>query len=113
MRKVYRIKWGTSRGRDTYGYTTCSCIDEQGRRTSCNGGGYDLEGTALADSLARDFKDVIVRKLETMDKTPGFAHVNEKGELFMDGAVGASTVLQFMEECGIHFDRTKELYIQE
>lgn len=50
------IRWGTSRGRDSYGYTTCSLRNQRGERVAaCNGGGYDMRGTVLGDWLARTF----------------------------------------------------------
>lgn len=51
------VKWGTSRGQNSYGYTTCS-LWHQGRRVAaCNGGGYDLRGTVFGSFLARQFAD--------------------------------------------------------
>lgn len=39
-------RFGTSKGADTYGYTTCT-IKDANARGACSGGGYDLLGTAL------------------------------------------------------------------
>ena len=45
-----RLGYGTSRGRDTYGYTTVRLTDEStGKTYRCMGGGYDMVGTVLAD----------------------------------------------------------------
>jgi hypothetical protein len=50
------IRWGTSRGQDTYGYTTCSLRNQRGKRVAaCNGGGYDMRGTVLGNWIARTF----------------------------------------------------------
>lgn len=50
------IRWGTSRGRDTYGYTTCSLRNDRGDRVaSCSGGGYDLRGTVIGEWIAKTF----------------------------------------------------------
>jgi hypothetical protein len=50
------IRWGTSRGRNTYGYTTCSLRDQNGRLiAACNGGGYDMRGTVVGIWLASTF----------------------------------------------------------
>lgn len=50
---VLEFKWGTSRGRDTYGYSICTAYVDGKRIASCNGGGYDMEGTAFADALMK------------------------------------------------------------
>lgn len=57
------IRWGVSRGRNSYGYTTCSLRNHHGKRVAaCNGGGYDLHGTVIGEWIARTFpKDL--RKL--------------------------------------------------
>lgn len=49
------FRWGTSRGRDTYGYTICTLYVDGSKVSSCNGGGYDMKGTALGRYIARDF----------------------------------------------------------
>lgn len=51
--KIYGMvfRWGTSRGRDTYGYTTCSCRIEGKRMGFASGGGYDLKGSAFGGAL--------------------------------------------------------------
>jgi len=47
------IKYGTSRGAETYGYTTCSAWIDGKRLGSCSGGGYDLGGTALGEAVIK------------------------------------------------------------
>lgn len=65
MHTLY-IKWGTSRGRDTYGYTTCT-LSENGRKiTGCNGGGYDMRGTVFGNWLASAYRDRLL-KLKAKD----------------------------------------------
>lgn len=50
------IRWGVSRGRNTYGYTTCSLRNHRGQRVAaCNGGGYDMRGTVVGHWLAATF----------------------------------------------------------
>lgn len=52
------VRWGISRGRDTYGYTTCTLsVEGKGRRASCCGGGHSLIGACLGEWLSRDFAD--------------------------------------------------------
>ena len=45
------IKWTVSRARDTYGWNICTLTDTRGRKARCNGGGYDMVGTVVADWL--------------------------------------------------------------
>lgn len=49
------FRWTTSRGRDTYGYNICALYVDGVKVSSCNGGGYDMEGTALGNWIARRF----------------------------------------------------------
>lgn len=61
------IRWGTSRGRETAGYTTCSLRNGAGKRVAaCNGGGYDLRGTVVGHWIAATFADDL-RKLRAED----------------------------------------------
>lgn len=52
MRTLY-IKWGTSRGRDTYGYTTCTLRENGTKLAACNGGGYDTRLLIFSESDRR------------------------------------------------------------
>ena len=47
--KTLEIKWGTSRGRDSYGYTTCTLRSDGVKIAGCNGGGYDMLGTVIGN----------------------------------------------------------------
>lgn len=63
------VKWGTSRGRDTYGYTTCSLWEDGRRMTACNGGGYDMRGTVFGRWLAAKYADRLLKlKPEQMEE---------------------------------------------
>lgn len=64
MHTLY-IKWGTSRGRDTYGYTTCTLRENGEKIAACNGG-YDMRGTVFGNWLARTYTDRL-RKLKAKD----------------------------------------------
>ena len=55
------IKWGTSRGRDTYGYTTCALYIDGRKVAACNGGGYDMKGAVFGEWLAATFADRLRR----------------------------------------------------
>jgi hypothetical protein len=62
------IRWGTSKGRDTYGYTTCSLRNQRGEKVAaCNGGGYDMRGTVIGNWIAATFpKELCSLKPEDM-----------------------------------------------
>lgn len=51
------IKWGTSRARDSYGYTLCSLYIDGEKAERCNGGGYDMTGTVIGNYIARVYTD--------------------------------------------------------
>lgn len=60
-----RFRWGTGKGRDNYGYTTCY-LHVDGRRVSgCDGGGYDLKGTAFGHWIARAFRERLHQRITT------------------------------------------------
>lgn len=56
------VKTGTSRARDTYGYLIVSLYIDGKKVASCNGGGYDMEGTVFGSWIAKTFPDAL-RKL--------------------------------------------------
>lgn len=49
------IKWGTSRGQYTYGYTTCTLRCNGTKVSGCNGGGYDMKGTVIGNYVTWAF----------------------------------------------------------
>lgn len=54
---VAEFRWTVSRGQDTYGYNICSLYIDGVKVSSCNGGGYDMQGTCLADWLVEIEQD--------------------------------------------------------
>lgn len=78
------IRWGTSRGQDTYGYTTCSLRNSRGNKiAACNGGGYDMRGTVLGDWLARTFPNELCAL--KADKMPSHSHWESARSRVCDG----------------------------
>ena len=61
--KILKLKWSISKARETEGYNICTLLDGN-KRYSCNGGGYDMQGTALALWLEANFQDRLSRLLE-------------------------------------------------
>jgi hypothetical protein len=49
------FKWSHSRAASTYGYLVCRCYADGTYMAGCNGGGYDLRGTAFGDYIAKAF----------------------------------------------------------
>jgi hypothetical protein len=61
MTKTLEFRWTVSRGRDTYGYNICSLYVNGDRASRCNGGGYDMKGTALGDYIAKAYADRLMK----------------------------------------------------
>lgn len=61
MSITLEFKWGVSRGRDSYGYNICSLYVNGDKVSSCNGGGYDMKGTALGNWVAKAFAKRLTR----------------------------------------------------
>lgn len=55
------FRWTISRGRDSYGYNICSLWVDGQKVSSCNGGGYDMEGTALGTWVAARYAGRLIR----------------------------------------------------
>ena len=84
-RKTLIFKWGTSRARDTYGYSICTLYVDGKRVAICNGGGYDMKGTCLGDYIASHFPDDL-RKLKVEFYGLTFHDPNFKpGEQIIEG----------------------------
>lgn len=64
------VRWGVSRGADSYGYTTCSLKVAGVRRGYCNGGGYDMTGTVLGQFIADEFSEEL-RSMGTRELVRG------------------------------------------
>ena len=115
MEKVLKFKWTVSRGRDTYGYNICSLYVDGNKVSSCDGGGYDMKGTALGNWITDIFQDKL-RKLPANygsgdngngfyglsfynDKTKKRQHRWSKNvdRAYIDGACGFSSVQRILE----------------
>lgn len=111
------VRYGTSRGRDTYGYTTCTLtVDGKGRRASCCGGGYSLTGACLGGWLQRDFADQLkaldlgrltksginTYGLSFWDKSTGknVARWKEGAILHVQGACGEDSMTRILRTLG-------------
>ena len=63
MNNEYNLKfrWTTSKAANTYGYNICSLVVNGEKVSACNGGGYDMQGTALGSWIARKFKKELLQ----------------------------------------------------
>ena len=114
---VLTLSTGTSRGRETDGYTIVRLLDETtGKRYRCMGGGYDMQGTVfgewLQDVYQRELREIAdqaysrtVAALNTDNSRDPFTlerTVNEHGlygmslradgSVYLDGACGMSSM---------------------
>lgn len=55
--KNLHFKWTVSRGRETYGYNICTLLVDGDKVASCNGGGYDMQGTAFGEWIQNAYQD--------------------------------------------------------
>ena len=116
---LLRVTYGTSRGRDTYGYTIVTLHDDStGKRYRCMGGGYDMLGTVVGEWL----QDVAQDKLKALrpyctwtagtpgtevdkDGLYGLSHTHTRKLTStvarVDGACGLSSVERIAKECRI------------
>jgi hypothetical protein len=51
------FRWTVSRGISTYGYNICTLFVDGNKVASCNGGGYDMQGTSLASWIQNNFQE--------------------------------------------------------
>ena len=127
--KYVTVRRGTSRGRDTYGYTTCTLtVDGKGRRASCRGGGYSIAGACLGEWLRRDFagqlqaldlgrlakSGIDTYGLSFWDKSTGknVARWKEGAVLHVQGACGEGPMVRILQVLGynlIQAGRTRNI----
>lgn len=106
MQQVFQLefKWGVSRGRDTYGYNICSLYVGGKKVSSCNGGGYDMKGTAFGDWIEKQFQS----ELKKLNPSDFYGMRVYDGEVVLDGACGFSSIERIVNALGytIKFDRS-------
>lgn len=95
---ILQIKWSVSRGRNTYGYNICSLYVDGQKSASCNGGGYDMEGSVLGDWMTREFQ----HQLKSIDETQfyGIRKNYETNKTYLDGACGFSSMTKILNAIG-------------
>ena len=84
MNKTLKFKWTVSKAKDSYGYNICSLWIDGEKVSSCNGGGYDMKGVALANWMEKEFKAELLKltrefyglSFHVPDYDPGKAVIN-------------------------------------
>ena len=111
------FRWTVSRGRDTYGYNICSLYVDGIKVSSCKGGGYDMEGTALGDFISDAYQD---RLQNIRDKTHRYTDDRRTepgtlyglsvvlGKMHIDGACGILSVIRIMRSIGLELEWVKD-----
>lgn len=106
------IRWGTSRGRDTYGYTTCSLRNNRGERiASCNGGGYDMRGTVIGHWIAATFPNELraIKPEQMQEDSHWEANQNPRRICYDRACIAKRTVEYQDDDKHFHFPpETKE-----
>jgi len=101
--------WTVSRGRDTYGYNICSLYVDGLKASSCNGGGYDMQGTCLGEwfeqvessALKQLAKDRDSRSQESGHRELyGLFYSAERDKVWLDGACGFSSIERIISALG-------------
>ena len=128
--KTLVFKWTVSRSRNTYGYNICSLWVDGHKVASCDGGGYDMQGTCLADYLMGEYKDRIIKlpaQYGSNDKGKGFYGLSyykngKKRRVYsdgtsvsLDGACGFSSVERIAKRIGldlryVHGSKNETIY---
>lgn len=70
------FRWTISRGQDTYGYNICTLYINGDKVSSCNGGGYDMQGTCLGEWIVMQFEE----ELRTLEAGTSRMVKTKKGE---------------------------------
>lgn len=135
-RYVVEIKYGTSRGAETYGYGLATCLVDGRRMGTATGGGYDLGGTAFGVAMMK----LLGAELVTLapradwiwdkvtresvlnvgpDSLYGLNLTTNEGKfhsLHLDGACGFSSMRRIVEALGysleyVSGDRNRKTYL--
>lgn len=118
MNTFLTFKWSTSRGRDTYGYNICTVRDtKRGTRFSCNGGGYDMQGTSFGNWLQETYPkrllEIAARSHSVSDQDGyhdgggdlyGMVYIVGNDSISLDGACGLSSMLNIAKAIGLEVE---------
>ena len=97
------FKYGTSRGRDTYGYNLVTLrVDGRKVAQEC-GGGYDMQGAALGTYITEAYQDA----LKTLDPAKFYGLREWDGKMRIDGACGMSSVERIISALGLQLSKIR------
>jgi hypothetical protein len=117
--RTLTLSTGTSRGMNTYGYLIVRLRDSAtGKLYRCNGGGYDMVGTVLADWLTDQYQDALAplagqafysygkgqpytRAADERSALYGMAVNLDTGRVSIDGACGVESVRRIAKAVGV------------
>lgn len=109
MNNIIEVKWGTSKGRYTYGYKTCALYYNNNKVAYCSGGGYDMRGTVIGNLIAKLFsKEIIENKSELENKNLYGLNYTEDNRFYIDGACGFNSMSYILKELGYKLNMIKE-----
>lgn len=111
MKDKYKLimRYGISKGRETYGYNTISLRDcEDERRVGfVSGGGYDMHGAVIGEWVEKEFSEELklldpkkYYGLRTAGEYYGLRTVGEKGIIHVDRACGIESVEKILKGLG-------------
>lgn len=112
-----RIRWTTSRGAETYGYTVASLYEFERLAARCKGGGYDMRGTVFGEWLEKAYPDRLaqLRPADAVDcgyGVPGWTRAPADRRLYgltwrpdgsasLDGGCGFESMCRVAEAIGL------------
>lgn len=103
-RYILTVRYGTSKGDETYGYTTCSVRLDGKRVGFCLGGGYDMGGTSFAQWVSSEFQE----QLKTLDPKDFYGMSVYNDKIHLDGACGMSSIQDIVNAMG--YDKKTLVY---
>lgn len=96
----FQVKWTISKAQDSYGYNVCTMRGE-GMKARCMGGGYDMQGTCLAQLTMQlfpaYFDGTIIITPEQVQQFYGL-RVWENGTAHLNGVCGLECVERVLRE---------------
>lgn len=122
---LLRIKWGVSRGINSYGYTLCTLYADGKKEVQTNGVGYDMKGTVLATYIKRYYLPRLLKLTGnhgSQDDGKGFYGLmfydnkvmkwekkyKEGFAVSLDGACGWSSIMTIANAIGLKIERMED-----
>ncbi len=123
---VLKFKYGTSKGRDTYGYTIVTLYANGERVARTCGGGYDMRGTCLGSFIKKNYLErlkTLKGNTGSMDDGTGYygltfykndgerlqnlKQFEEGASISLDGACGENEMVRIAEAIGLKLEQVK------